>query len=173
LAGEIKRQLMEVIWNSWEIAFDTTVTLLFLLMPINDWGKCDRRPFVTDCMANSCELTFGSLSQWVTAEGIPPKLQILGFVMSDKALVFASITPIAVQGDGFLQPLALSMIENDLDAYVFGDGDYLLRASKIPHDPAHPQERYLLLLCAPSKPLFDARCQTFSYSHFSFLQQRA
>jgi hypothetical protein len=135
----------------------------------------DQRPFVLGLMdgdrgERSCEVVFGSFTQTVVGHGIHPRLQILGFIPSDKSLPFASVSPLALPNtDGYLPSVALSMVENDLDAVLFGDRDYILRACTLPRDPGAPaaQDRHVLLLGVPSKPLFNVQKPTFSYQPFS------
>jgi hypothetical protein len=139
----------------------------------------DEGPFIhgmaesTECPQGYSELAFGSLSHYVVAKGIPQKLQVLGFIASDKSMVFTSMTPVSPRGDGFLQPITLSMIDNDLDAVLFADQDYVLRAAKLPKAGNEPQDSYLLFLCTLSKPLFDACYSMLTYPHFSLMLRRA
>jgi hypothetical protein len=117
-----------------------------------------------------CEVVFGSFTQTVAGLGVPSRLQILGFIASDKSLAFVSLSPVSLSNlDGYLPSVVLSMIENDLDAVLFGDRDYVLRACTLPRDPAVPtsQERHVLLLGVPSKPLFNVQKATFSHPAFS------
>jgi hypothetical protein len=75
------------------------------------------------------DVTFGILSQTVIADRIHPKLANLGYVTSDKSLVFTETAPASVHGAEYLQPITLSKIENGTGDVVFDERDDLLRGS--------------------------------------------
>jgi hypothetical protein len=112
------------------------------------------------------DIIFGHLSQSVVCECSSPALQILGFIPSDRSVVFTSMTPVKV-GPGYLQALATAMIQRDSDAVAYSDRDLILRVYLI-GDPTNPASQSIVLfLCVPSKPLFDSRGQDFNYPDFS------
>jgi hypothetical protein len=86
-----------------------------------------------------CAVTFGVLSQTGIADRIHAKLEILGYVTSDKSLVFTAARPVSVQGEGYFALIMLSMIENGLDAVAFDERHYLLLASKLSRVPGQGQ----------------------------------
>jgi hypothetical protein len=58
---------------------------------------------------------FGNFSQHVTAQDIQSRLPIFGVISSDKSLVFNVMTLLSLQGDGYLQSLALSITHSHLN----------------------------------------------------------
>jgi hypothetical protein len=112
------------------------------------------------------EITLGALTQSVACECPLSALRIIGFVRTDMSLVFSSMTPLRI-GPGFLRALATAMDDRCVDAVACSDGDFILRVFSCGQNLDAPKETYILFLCVPSKPLFDARVQDFSYPDFS------
>ena len=113
------------------------------------------------------ELVFGSLKQKIRCQCDQPTLQIFGFIEKNLALEFESLVPVAVgndSGEDFLQSVALAMVDKSLDAFVYGNGDMILRASTVSNGS---RERIVLLLGKLKKPLFMGTTPKLHYPGFS------
>ena len=108
-------------------------------------------------------ITVGALRDCMVAKINLDSLRILGFIPTNKSMPFKSIIPIKILSESsFLKTLAVSMIQNELDAVAFAEKDYIIRA-------LHVESKILMMLCIPKKPLFESNSHVLNYPDFSLI----
>lgn len=101
-----------------------------------------------DQSKNSHYIRFANNSGMFYIPGSTCDLDLIGFIPSDKSLPIKSMTPIKyLSGSKVVLQLAQPMLESDMDAFLVGDGHYLLRSFR-------QNDLFLLCICKPIMPIF-------------------
>ena len=142
----------------------------FIVVKI-DFDGFDSPMFGEQTQHKNVSISFGSLKTGIVVKGVSSPLKILGFLPSDKSMIFTFSSPIAILGeDSFLPTLAVSMIKNNLDAIVFSDRDLILRAYQI--EPTNGSaKKLMLMLCVPKKRLFEGNSNILNFPDYSLIMK--
>ena len=92
-------------------------------------------------------VVFGEQRTTVSSLNVPDRLSVLGFISSDKSLIFESMEVLLVEPDSFLYRLVPYLIENDSDMVLFCERDYIIRAFTV------DENQFLVYLCSIDKPV--------------------
>ena len=103
----------------------------------------------------------------IKCEIAPPNLTLVGFLPSNRSIVFDEIAPVDVSESQIFQDLALVLVQKDHEILLFGDHDYILRVNTI-------NNKFIYLLGSSKSPLFKSENTFISYSHFleTFLENK-
>ena len=117
--------------------------------------------FTKHILMESTTIQIGIKTTKIRCSIAPEKLTLVGFLPSNRALVFDEIAPVDVSESQILRDLAPVLVQEDHEVLLFGDHDYILRVNTIENNS------FIYFLGYSQSSLFKNDSSIISYSNFT------